>query len=126
VRHVPEAKPADHLAETEGTKLLELLTNMPHDSQFTAGSRLFGSCGFRRAPFRARARCPPHNHNKYSPDEGLKLWFPPAREAPALRDEFIEPEKLRIRSEKFAAIGRMAAPHWYCRTRDRFEMIRPD
>ena len=43
-----------------------------------------------------------------------------------LRDELIDPEKLRIRSEKFAAIGRMAAPHWYCRTRDRFEMIRPD
>ena len=27
VRHVPEAKPADHLAETEVMKLLELLTN---------------------------------------------------------------------------------------------------
>jgi len=22
--------------------------------------------------------------------------------------------------------GRMASPHWYCRTTDRFEMIRPD
>jgi len=42
-----------------------------------------------------------------------------------VRDELIDPEKLRIRSERFAAIGRMASPHWYCRTRDRFEMIRP-
>lgn len=42
-----------------------------------------------------------------------------------VRDEFIDPEKLRIRTERFAAIGRMASPHWYCRTRDRFEMIRP-
>ena len=42
-----------------------------------------------------------------------------------VRDELIDPEKLRIRSEGFAAIGRMASPHWYCRTRDRFEMIRP-
>ncbi|MGI9089395.1 MAG: flavin reductase family protein [Chthoniobacterales bacterium] len=43
-----------------------------------------------------------------------------------VRDELIDPEKLRIRSEQFHVIGRMASPHWYCRTRDRFEMIRPD
>jgi flavin reductase (DIM6/NTAB) family NADH-FMN oxidoreductase RutF len=42
-----------------------------------------------------------------------------------VRDELIDPEKLRIRSERFQVIGRMASPHWYCRTRDRFEMIRP-
>ncbi len=43
-----------------------------------------------------------------------------------VRDEFFDPEKLRIRSEKLHLIGRMASPHWYCRTGDRFEMIRPD
>jgi flavin reductase (DIM6/NTAB) family NADH-FMN oxidoreductase RutF len=43
-----------------------------------------------------------------------------------VRDELIDPVKLRIHVEKFSAIGRMSAPHWYCRTRDRFEMIRPD
>jgi flavin reductase (DIM6/NTAB) family NADH-FMN oxidoreductase RutF len=43
-----------------------------------------------------------------------------------VRDELIDPETLRIRSERFFSIGRMASPHWYCRTRDRFEMIRPD
>lgn len=42
-----------------------------------------------------------------------------------IRDELIEPEKLRIRSEHFHVIGRMATPNWYCRTRDRFEMVRP-
>ncbi len=42
-----------------------------------------------------------------------------------LRDELIDPATLRIRSENFHAVGRMASPHWYCRTRDRFEMIRP-
>ena len=42
-----------------------------------------------------------------------------------VRDDLIEPEQLRIRSERFHVIGRMASPHWYCRTRDRFEMIRP-
>lgn len=42
-----------------------------------------------------------------------------------LRDELFDAEKKRIRSEKFQVIGRMASPHWYCRTRDRFEMIRP-
>jgi flavin reductase (DIM6/NTAB) family NADH-FMN oxidoreductase RutF len=42
-----------------------------------------------------------------------------------LRDELFDAEKMRIHSEKLALIGRMASPHWYCRTRDRFEMIRP-
>ncbi|MGH8101370.1 MAG: flavin reductase family protein [Chthoniobacterales bacterium] len=42
-----------------------------------------------------------------------------------VRDELIDPETLRIRTEQFHVIGRMASPNWYCRTRDRFEMIRP-
>ncbi len=42
-----------------------------------------------------------------------------------LRDELFDPEKRRIHTEKLLLIGRMASPHWYCRTRDRFEMIRP-
>ncbi len=43
-----------------------------------------------------------------------------------VRDEFFDAEKLRIRSDRLHLIGRMASPHWYCRTGDRFEMIRPD
>ena len=43
-----------------------------------------------------------------------------------VRDELIDPEKLRIRTEHFHVIGRMASPNWYCRTRDRFEMARPE
>jgi flavin reductase (DIM6/NTAB) family NADH-FMN oxidoreductase RutF len=42
-----------------------------------------------------------------------------------LRDELYDPEKMRVHTEKLHTIGRMASPHWYCRTRDRFEMIRP-
>ena len=42
-----------------------------------------------------------------------------------VREELLDAEKIRIRSEKFQVIGRMASPHWYCRTRERFEMIRP-
>ena len=42
-----------------------------------------------------------------------------------LRDELFDIETGRVRSDKLFLIGRMAAPHWYCRTRDRFEMIRP-
>jgi flavin reductase (DIM6/NTAB) family NADH-FMN oxidoreductase RutF len=42
-----------------------------------------------------------------------------------VRDELIDPVKLRIRTERFHVIGRMASPNWYCRTRDRFEMVRP-
>jgi flavin reductase (DIM6/NTAB) family NADH-FMN oxidoreductase RutF len=42
-----------------------------------------------------------------------------------VRDELIDRESLRIRSEHFQVIGRMASPNWYCHTTDRFEMIRP-
>jgi hypothetical protein len=42
-----------------------------------------------------------------------------------VREELIDRETLRIRDERFHVIGRMASPHWYCRTRDRFEMVRP-
>jgi len=42
-----------------------------------------------------------------------------------LRDELFDAEKQRIHSDRLFLIGRMASPHWYCRTRDRFEMIRP-
>jgi flavin reductase (DIM6/NTAB) family NADH-FMN oxidoreductase RutF len=42
-----------------------------------------------------------------------------------LRDEFFDEEKRRVRSENLFMIGRMAAPDWYCRTRDRFELVRP-
>jgi REP element-mobilizing transposase RayT len=34
-------------------------------------------------------------------------------------------ETRRVRGEQLHLIGRMAAPHWYCRTRDRFEMPCP-
>jgi len=43
-----------------------------------------------------------------------------------LRDELYDAEKRRIRADKLFLIGRMASPHWYCTTRDRFEMKRPD
>jgi flavin reductase (DIM6/NTAB) family NADH-FMN oxidoreductase RutF len=42
-----------------------------------------------------------------------------------VRDELFDAEKQRIRAENFHVIGHMSSPHWYCRTRDRFEMIRP-
>jgi flavin reductase (DIM6/NTAB) family NADH-FMN oxidoreductase RutF len=42
-----------------------------------------------------------------------------------LRDELFDVAKGRVRGEALALIGRLASPHWYCRTRDRFEMIRP-
>jgi len=42
-----------------------------------------------------------------------------------VRDQLIDPETLRIRSKLFHPVGRMASPNWYCRTRDRFEMVRP-
>jgi flavin reductase (DIM6/NTAB) family NADH-FMN oxidoreductase RutF len=43
-----------------------------------------------------------------------------------VRDELYDAGKQRILTDKLFTIGRMAAPHWYCNTRDRFEMKRPD
>ena len=43
-----------------------------------------------------------------------------------LRDELFDSVKKRIHADKLFLIGRMASPHWYCKTRDRFEMKRPD
>jgi flavin reductase (DIM6/NTAB) family NADH-FMN oxidoreductase RutF len=43
-----------------------------------------------------------------------------------LRDELFDVETKRVRTEKLLTIGRMASPHWYCKTSDRFEMKRPD
>jgi flavin reductase (DIM6/NTAB) family NADH-FMN oxidoreductase RutF len=42
-----------------------------------------------------------------------------------LRDELFDMEKRRVNSGKLLTVGRMASPHWYCKTTDRFEMIRP-
>ena len=42
-----------------------------------------------------------------------------------LRDELYDAEKKRVRADKLLTIGRMASPHWYCKTRERFEIIRP-
>ena len=42
-----------------------------------------------------------------------------------VRDELVDLESLRIRSERFQVVGRMASPNWYCRTGSRFEMVRP-
>ena len=42
-----------------------------------------------------------------------------------VRDELFDPEKLRVLSEQYHPVGRMASPNWYCRTDDRFEMSRP-
>jgi flavin reductase (DIM6/NTAB) family NADH-FMN oxidoreductase RutF len=42
-----------------------------------------------------------------------------------VRDELFDAEAQRIRTERLFLVGRMASPHWYCRTRDRFEMVRP-
>ena len=42
-----------------------------------------------------------------------------------IRDEYFDVATQRIRVDRLHTIGRMASPHWYCRTKDRFEMQRP-
>ena len=43
-----------------------------------------------------------------------------------IRDEYFDVEKQRVRGDQLFLIGRMASPDWYCTTRERFEMKRPD
>ncbi len=43
-----------------------------------------------------------------------------------LREELFDAEKQRIHTDKLFTIGRMASPHWYCKTTERFELKRPD
>ena len=43
-----------------------------------------------------------------------------------VRDELFDVQKKRIVVDKYFPIGRLSAPHWYTKTRDRFEMKRPD
>ncbi|MBB5351431.1 flavin reductase (DIM6/NTAB) family NADH-FMN oxidoreductase RutF [Haloferula luteola] len=40
-------------------------------------------------------------------------------------DEIIDPTTLRIHQHLHTPVGRMASPHWYCRTGDLFEIERP-
>jgi len=42
-----------------------------------------------------------------------------------LRDELFDAAKKRVNTERLHTIGRMSSPHWYCKTTERFEMIRP-
>jgi flavin reductase (DIM6/NTAB) family NADH-FMN oxidoreductase RutF len=42
-----------------------------------------------------------------------------------VREEFLDPETLRIRGERFHPVGRMSVPDWYCKTSDLFAMVRP-
>jgi flavin reductase (DIM6/NTAB) family NADH-FMN oxidoreductase RutF len=42
-----------------------------------------------------------------------------------IRDDVFDPERKRIRLDRLNALGRLAGDG-YCRTRDQFEMIRPD
>jgi len=43
-----------------------------------------------------------------------------------VRDELFDPVTMRVRTELYEAVGRMASPNWYCHTTSRFEMNRPD
>jgi flavin reductase (DIM6/NTAB) family NADH-FMN oxidoreductase RutF len=42
-----------------------------------------------------------------------------------VRDELFDEETMRVRRELFHPVGRMGGPNAYCRTGDRFEMVRP-
>ncbi|GEP43118.1 flavin reductase family protein [Brevifollis gellanilyticus] len=42
-----------------------------------------------------------------------------------VEDGVFDPETWLVRPGKYAPIGRMQSPHWYCKTTDLFEMRRP-
>ena len=41
------------------------------------------------------------------------------------RDGLIDPKTLYVNGDDYRPVGRMQAPNWYCRSGDRFEMVRP-
>lgn len=43
-----------------------------------------------------------------------------------VRDGLVDPQTLLVDPSRYLPIGRMEVPSGYCRTRDRFEMARPD
>jgi flavin reductase (DIM6/NTAB) family NADH-FMN oxidoreductase RutF len=42
-----------------------------------------------------------------------------------VRDGVFDPETWLVKPGTYVPIGRMQAPHWYCRTSDMFELHRP-
>lgn len=42
-----------------------------------------------------------------------------------VRDGVFQEDKWLVKPEAYHPVGRMQSPHWYCRTRDLFEMKRP-
>ena len=43
-----------------------------------------------------------------------------------VREGILDPETWLVNAQLYQPIGRMQSPHWYCRTRDQFEMRRPE
>ena len=43
-----------------------------------------------------------------------------------IRDGILDPETLHLRTKMFLPVGRMAAPDWYCRTSNQYEIKRPE
>lgn len=42
-----------------------------------------------------------------------------------VRDELIDAANMRIRTDLYHPVGRMAVPDWYCRTKDQYAIPRP-
>ena len=43
-----------------------------------------------------------------------------------IRDGILDPETLHLLPDSFLPVGRMAAPDWYCRTSNQYEIKRPE
>lgn len=43
-----------------------------------------------------------------------------------IREGILDPETLHLKPETFLPVGRMAAPDWYCRTSNQYEIKRPE
>lgn len=43
-----------------------------------------------------------------------------------VREGILDPTTWLVNAQQYHPIGRMQSPHWYCRTRDQFEMRRPN
>ena len=48
------------------------------------------------------------------------------QKAAHIRDGILDPDTLHLQTEMFLPVGRMAAPDWYCRTSNQYEIKRPE
>ena len=107
--------------------MVQCAATLPHGVDELEGSGLGYTDSFAVMPPRiteapAALECREHStirigQNRLIVGEVLRVWA---------RDGIFDPQTLRMDMSQYQPVGRMAAPDWYTRTVDLFELARPD